>query len=106
MALHVDLVRNDWSGGYQERVAQLRLKDGRLDVNTADPKWAEVALRPLPGLDPNEEPKRFLEELHRHLRGTHLTATQPHHDKDCPFKNGDRLPAKRSRVRRRQRTLA
>jgi hypothetical protein len=107
MALHVDLIHNEFLAGYQECVARLRLvKEKGIDVQAVEPKWREIALRPLPGLDPEEDPEAFFQKLHKHLKGSHLVATAPHHEKDCPFHASDRIPAKRTRVRRRERTPA
>lgn len=108
MARHVDLIHNELLAGYQERVARIRLVEGgtKLEVEASDPKWREIALRPLPGVDPSSEPERFFNTLSKRLRGSHLSATKPHHEKDCPFHGADRIPAKQSRIRRRERTPA
>src|SRR4051794_3562434 len=102
MAKHVDLIKNDLLAGYQERVAQIRLVGGngarKLEVDAPDPKWREIALRPLPGLDPSSEPERFFSMLSSRLKGSHLSATTPHYEKDCPFHGRDRIPAKQSRI--------
>lgn len=106
MALHVDVVQNEWLSGYQERVARVRLHGGAVEVDATDPKWREVILRPLDDLDPSDDPDRFFRELSERLHGSHLFATQPHHEKDCKFRQAERIPAKRRRVRRRDRAPA
>jgi hypothetical protein len=106
VALHVDVVQNEWLAGYQERVAKLRMQEGGIKVECDDDKWVEVVLRPTAGLDPVDGPEEFFHGLHGVLAGDYLCATTPHHEKDCPFHRDARLPLVQQPVERVERRRA
>jgi hypothetical protein len=93
MALHVDIVRNEWLAGYQHVVARVFLGDGQLEFESPDPEtWREIVFREIDGIDPNEHPDEFLAALPQHIHGTYLFATEPHEDPACPFASRPLVP--------------
>lgn len=90
---HVDIVKNDWLAGYQHPVAQVFLEEGKLDLESPEPDtWREVVFRPIPGVDPTQQPAEFLAALSHHIHGTYLFATEPHEDHACPFAKHPLVP--------------
>jgi hypothetical protein len=88
MALHVDIVKNEWLAGYQNVVARLYLDDdGKLHVDAADETWEETVLRPVGGLDPKRDPEEFLRHLADYIHGSYLFATEVHDADRCEFSN-------------------
>jgi hypothetical protein len=89
---HVDIVRNDWLAGRQSVVARASLADGKLTIDSPQPgTWSEVVLRPLRDPDTGKpisadgDPDRFFAALSSQLHGSHLFATEPHEEQECPF---------------------
>ncbi len=106
--LHVDFVKNEWLAGFQEVVARLCLKGGKIEVtDSPEPDtWREIALKPLVDsktgrtITPEKEPKVFLSRLAKHVNSSHLFATEPHDRSSCPFPDRRRpmSPARGSTV--------
>ena len=89
MALHVDVIKNEWLAGTRKRLAWVEASvGGRITVHgdRAD-HWREQLERilghPLEGSD-------VLTELHAKLGGTALWATEPHEEASCPYVHGER----------------
>jgi hypothetical protein len=84
MALHVDVVKNDWLAGIQHPVASIKFRDGRLliEAEHAD-RWHRVLEELGAGEAASEED--LLRELHTRLHGSHIFATEAHDEGACPF---------------------
>lgn len=93
MAVHVDVLRNEWTAGVQRRVAKLAVNGSGIEVTANDdaPGWTEKLLQPLrepttgDWLIPEKAPKEFLDVLVSDLSsGSYLVAIGPHDDDLCP----------------------
>ena len=94
MGSHVDVVVNRWMVGEQAPVARVHIDGAALAVDSPDPdRWSGVVDRVLGELA-NETPEHALEKIATVLSGSHLFATRPHDEGDCPFHGGwQGLPA-------------
>lgn len=94
MPLHVDVVKVDWGKGTQTRVAQVYATDDDIKV---DGGYDEVIRRPYTDretgrqLQPDRDPKRFVEQLHTVMSGSYLAATELHDDDHCRFRQEETL---------------
>jgi hypothetical protein len=86
MALHVDVVKNDWLAGIQYPLATLRMgEDGEVEAVADHPeRWQNI----VDELNASDEPAEALAQLHTTLNGSHLFATGAHGDEDCPYRSG------------------
>jgi hypothetical protein len=83
----VDLVVNHWLTGEQQAVARVFLSGGRLKTDSPDPvRWEPVVEDAIARLDLEGHPEDALDELQRAISGSHLFATGPHEQKECPFR--------------------
>jgi hypothetical protein len=101
LALHVDIVKNDWLRGTQVRVGVLVVDDDAVDFHGHDERVREVALRPVTDRETGEvvhvqkEPERFARLLHTAMGGSRLFATPPYEDpSESAFQEGDVLSMK------------
>jgi hypothetical protein len=79
---HVDVVKNDWLAGIQYPLATIALDDhGIVSVDPDSGQWKELAAE----IAHAKDPAVALDELQRQLHGSHLYATEPHGDDQCPF---------------------
>jgi hypothetical protein len=91
MAVHIDVVENDWLGGRQTVVARLSVQDGTYRVESQDPtRWLRVLGLPEnpPDLRDEGHALEFLSNIAHKLRGTYVFATEPHPDEKCEFPEG------------------
>src|SRR5206468_1009884 len=95
----VDIVVNKWLAGEQQPVARVFVRDGGLAVETPDPaRWTSIVDRVLADLSEGE-PQARLQELPTALHGSHLFATAPHGNSDCPFHGWDAIGAESVELR-------
>ncbi len=83
MALHVDVVKNDWLAGIQYPLATITVDNHgalSLDAQHTEP-WKDL----LEELGTAGNTANALANLHTRLNGSHLFATEAHDDSDCPF---------------------
>jgi hypothetical protein len=99
MALHVDVVKNEWLAGVQHVVARLFEEAGQVHLDSPDPDvWQSIVLRPLTNREtgdiiyPEKEPDEFLRLLRENLRGDYLFATGIHDENECPFVEHSMIP--------------
>lgn len=94
MAIHVDVLRNEWTAGVQRRVARLTVNGSGVEVSASPDaeRWTEKLLQPLKEpttgewLLPDKRPKEFLDVLVSDLSsGSYLVAIAPHDDDVCPI---------------------
>lgn len=90
MALHVDLIENRWSGGYQQRVGKVFVCEGHVEVEPAS-RYRELVLSAY-GDERVSKPKQFLNELGDRYHSDYFFATGPHDEETCPFSHEDRVP--------------
>jgi hypothetical protein len=89
MAIHVDLVENRWSSGYQERVGKVFEGASGVVVEPGG-HYSELVLGNGHGPRAGRE-QQFLDDLADRYHSDYFFATQPHDDEECPFANGDRV---------------
>lgn len=86
MALHVDVIKNEWAAGIQHRVAAVSIVKGDIQVDAGDPVgWRETVMRTVADVDPRGNVRGFLGALHERLSGSYLFATEPHDERTCPY---------------------
>jgi hypothetical protein len=83
MALHVDIVKNDWLAGIQYPLATLRVEDsGEVSLDARYPdRWQRL----VEGINAQDDVAAALAELATKLHGSHVFATEPHDESECPF---------------------
>src|SRR6188472_4736727 len=83
MAFHVDVVKNDWLAGVQYPLATIKLDDtGAITVDAQHPdRWEGLAA----DIRAEDDATQALSELHTKINGSHLFATEPHDESECPF---------------------
>ena len=100
MAFHVDIIRNEPLAGSSHVLAQVTLNgEPGLELQTRggesdrDRMW--LYLRSRVKADPIQEPDVFLRALPAAIDSTYVTASQVHHDAECPYVHAtDRPPLK------------
>jgi hypothetical protein len=99
MPLHVDIIENQWSAGYQQRVARVWVADAHVEVE-GDDHWFNLVHQVMEHSGAGS-PEADLDAIAEHFKGDYAHATVPHGDDACPFAGGDRLPfeAESSRTR-------
>jgi len=86
VALHVDVIKNEWAAGIQYPVAAVHVSKGEVQVEAGDPEgWRETVLRTVSDVSPKRV-RDFLDALHTRLNGSYLFTTEPHDDRACPYR--------------------
>jgi hypothetical protein len=93
VAVHVDIVKNDWLAGVQQLLARVYVVDGRPVVDNLSGLSARfvdgMLLSAGDGPDPSKDPRGFLGAIQHRIAGTYVFATAPHDDDaDCGFHGG------------------
>jgi hypothetical protein len=87
MALHVDVVKNEWLAGIQHPIAAVSVVKGDVRVDAEDSAhWRDTVLNLVPDVSPRRSTRGFLEALHLRLNGSYLFVTEPHDDRTCPYR--------------------
>lgn len=97
MALHVDLIENRWSGGFQERVGTVYVSDGQVDVKSDNPHYREIVLEGMPDA-PKTSAAELLDDLPRRFHSDYFFASAPHDDDECPFARGSHVRIQQSPI--------
>jgi hypothetical protein len=86
MALHVDIVKNDWLAGVQYPLATLQVgANGRITVEAEYPeRWRNI----VDDLNDARHPGGAVASLHTRMNGSHLFATKLHSEGSCPYRTG------------------
>src|SRR2546423_11261703 len=88
MALHVDVIKNEWAAGIQHRVAAVSVIKGDVHIDAGDPaSWHETVMRAVADVEPRGNVRGFLDALHEGLSGSYLFATEPHDERSCPYRD-------------------
>jgi hypothetical protein len=90
MALHVDVLENRWSAGYQQRVARAWIEDGHIEVD-GDEHWVRLVREVLDGAEA-DHPRRALATVAEHFNSDYAEALEPHDDGDCPLGDDGCIP--------------
>jgi len=91
---HVDVVQINWGKGTQTRLAQVYALPDSVKVDGAH-DYDDVIRRPYVDressslLEPDRDPRRFVEQLHTVMNGSYLVATELHDDDVCLFQDQD-----------------
>ena len=84
MAFHVDIIKTDPTAGTQRRLAKVAVEHGQLVIESPDEAyWREALARVGRKVDPDDDPKAFLDSLNERLDGTYVFATKPHDEAEC-----------------------
>lgn len=105
MNQHVDVVQNDWHSNLHICVARANLieeewiKIEEFWGSGWEPKVMQPYLDQTVGqtIDPEQSPKRFLEQLHTVLNGSSLFVTDLHDEAHCPFAARHEIPFREAR---------
>ena len=92
MPAHVDVVENKWLVGEQVPVARVHAGATGLDIEAPETRWFYVVERALADLE-SATAGDALDRLSEIFRGSHLFATSPHDETECPFHGWAALPA-------------
>lgn len=93
MALHVDVVKNEWLAGLQHPVARVFIHDGGLAIESPDAaRWEPVIRAAVPDIDSGKDAEQFLRALHERLNGSYLFATPAHDDTECAYRDHPVVP--------------
>jgi hypothetical protein len=105
MTVHVDLVETHWSAGFQERVARVVAGAEQLQIE-ADPHWDRLIREALAAAGDPVGAQEALRAISQRFQSDYAHATEPHHEAECPFANGSRIPFEQGRVGDREVTPA
>jgi hypothetical protein len=88
VAVHVDVIKNEWLAGTQHRLAWVETNEaGHVTVHGDQPDHWRLQLERIIGHA--LEGSGVLNELHEKLSGTALSATEPHDSTSCPFRDAE-----------------
>jgi hypothetical protein len=88
MSSHIDIVANNPLSAEETLLASLVLEDDTLSLHLSGAKNDTMMwdyLRSRTTIDPDKEPKQFLEALPEAIDATYVYASQVHSSSDCPF---------------------
>jgi hypothetical protein len=101
-ALHVDIVRNEWSAGLQILLARVEPNGEHVRFTRTDPSAVELLQRPILQADGSQSvhlldlgPTVAFEALRRTFDGSYLFATDPHTEDVCQFRDRDVITMRR-----------
>jgi len=103
---HVDVVQINWGKGTQTRLAQVYALPDSVKVDGAH-DYDDVIRRPYVDressslLEPDRDPRRFVEQLHTVMNGSYLVATELHDDDVCLFQDQDTVELQPTRTVKR-----
>lgn len=86
MAYHVDIVGLDPMSGKEKLIGRVGVDDGELRIEAHDEDQLRDTLRRIvPDVDPVEDPTGFVQRLPERVDYTHMIASNPHAEDECPF---------------------
>jgi hypothetical protein len=89
LPLHVDLIQNDWMGGWQVRLARVEAVDDHVELRIALPKYEDLLQRADPEVHLEKAPpQQAFEILSRMYHNSYFFVTEPHDDAHCLYLNG------------------
>jgi hypothetical protein len=88
VAVHVDVIKNEWLAGTQHRLAWVEADEaGRVTVRGDQADHWRRQLEQI--LGHSLDGSQVLSELQDKLSGTALSATEPHEPTSCPFRHAE-----------------